>query len=215
MFHTDFVYKNREQKALYVHAKYGPILKGRVLDVGADQGYLSTHLSGDVEYTTVGLEPHHNVRADLEQPIPLPSASFDCVLCMDVLEHVDAIYQLFDELCRVSRRYVIISLPNPWANFITTLRAGYYEHDRPMKFYSLPPSPLPDRHKWFFAASEAKRFIQLRGELNGMQVLQIDQMGLSGVRKQVSRRILRPLVHPSISLDDLLGDTVWAVIAKP
>ena len=47
--------------------------------------------------------------------IPLRTASFDCVLAAEVLEHIP--FEIFglalDELIRVSRRYIIITLPAP------------------------------------------------------------------------------------------------------
>jgi hypothetical protein len=44
LFHTDYVYSDRETKAHYVWLKYRPILKGRLLDVGADECHLKKHL---------------------------------------------------------------------------------------------------------------------------------------------------------------------------
>jgi SAM-dependent methyltransferase len=213
-FQTSFVFTNREEKARYVWLKYQSILSGRMLDVGADQSELRRHLPPDAEYVSAGLEPGHDVRADLENPLPLASGNYDCVLCLDVLEHVDRIHALFDEICRVSRRYVIVSLPNPWANFLRNLRVGYYLSDRPTKYYFLPTEPPVDRHKWFFAASEAKRFLRERGKRNGFHVVQIDQMGLEGFSKAIFRRILPLFVHRSILPEDLLGDTVWAVLER-
>lgn len=213
-FETSFVFTNREQKAEYVWRKYQSILKKRILDVGADRGALKSHLPGDAEYTTCGLEPHHDVRADLEEPLPLPANEYDCVLCLDVLEHVDRIHELFDELCRISRRYVIVSLPNPWSSFLRNLFQGYYAKEQPTKFYGLPTDPPKDRHKWFFSASEAKRFITERGVRNQFQVAQIDEMGLKGFRLRVYRRLLSLVVHRTVRPDDLVGETVWAVLEK-
>ena len=61
---------------------------------------------------------------------------------------------------------------------MTMLRTGYYKHTQtPMKFYSLPPQlPHPhDRHKWFYGAHEAERFLLERGKMNGMKVIQMDR----------------------------------------
>lgn len=39
IFHTGYHYTDRESKAKYVWLKYQPILKGHILDVGADECY--------------------------------------------------------------------------------------------------------------------------------------------------------------------------------
>jgi SAM-dependent methyltransferase len=213
-FETSLVFTNREEKSRYVWLKYQPILEGEILDVGADRGGLKQYLPSGVVYRTAGLELDHDVKVDLEEPLPLETRSFDCVLCLDVLEHVDSLHRLFDELCRVSRRYVVISLPNPWSSFLRNLRDGCYRPEQPLKYYFLPTDPPEDRHKWFFAASEAKRFIRERGARNGFRVVQIDQMGLTGLKRKLESKILRLFVHPSIQVDDLLCETVWGVLER-
>jgi hypothetical protein len=87
-----------------------------------------------------------------------------------------------------------------------------------MKFYGLPLEPPKDRHKWFFSAQEATRFVEYRAEKNQMQVLQMDfvSRGSEGIGwrrylRQVGRRLLlRPNLHP----DDLYAGTLWAVLKK-
>ena len=53
---------------------------------------------------------------DLEkiERLPFDDASFDAVLCSEVLEHLDNLHAMFGELTRVSRRWILISLPNCW-----------------------------------------------------------------------------------------------------
>lgn len=171
-FHTGFVYTDRETKAKFVWLKYGSILKGQVLDVGADQCFLKRHLPEDVEYVGIGLGDSPGlVKVDVEkEAIPYPDNSFDCVLCLDVLEHVDNIHEVFDELCRVTRNWVIVSLPNPWQSFMTCLQKGKYSPDRNLKFYGLPLEKPADRHKWFFSSSEARDFVAYRAEKNRMDL---------------------------------------------
>jgi SAM-dependent methyltransferase len=133
IFHTKYEYKDRETKAKYVWLKYRPILKGKILDVGADECYLRQYLDNPASYLGIGLGGNPDQKVDLErESIPFPDNSFGCVLCLDVLEHLDNIHKVFDELCRVSRRYVVISLPNPWASFWSILRSGGYQPDQPM-----------------------------------------------------------------------------------
>jgi len=215
-FHTDYKYTDRETKARYVWFKYQPILTGRILDVGADECYLKQYLGEDAQYWGIGLGGHPDQVADLEkEKIPFPDNSFDCVLCLDVLEHIENIHEIFDDLCRVTRRYLIISLPSPWSSLFEALLFGDYAPDQPMKFYGLPPEPPEDRHKWFFSNREAQRFICYRADKNKMRVIQIDNYN----PMRIWRRLLYTLVRvalPRINLNlaDLYGGQLWAVLEK-
>lgn len=218
-FQTGFRYFDRKTKARYVFEKYGQILKGEILDVGADACHLREHLGKGVKYTGIGFGEMVDREVDLEiEGIPYSDRSFDCVLCLDVLEHLENIHEFFDELCRVTRKWLIVSLPNPYNTFMSYLREGDYSDGQHMKFYGLPPEKPKERHKWFFAPDEAERFVRLRAEKNGMAVVQFDSeesgKGGPGLRKAVaglldknlSRIVSDPLLHKG---------TMWAVLEKP
>ena len=177
-FHTDYYYTDRETKAKYIWLKYQPILYGSILDVGADRCYLKQYVASNGDYMGIGLGGHPDMQVNLDkEKIPFSDNTFDCVLCLDVLEHLDNIHEVFDELCRVTRRYVIISLPNPWADFYKMLRFEDYRPGQAMKFYGLPLEPPEDRHKWYFSNEEAQKFILYRGAKNNMRVCKWTTMG--------------------------------------
>jgi hypothetical protein len=84
-----------------------------------------------------------------------------------------------------------------------------------MKFYNLPVSPPDDRHKWFYSAHEASRFIIERGNKNGIQVVQIDRERMKPTLKKILFRIATKIfVHPDVDIDSLLGGNIWAVLLK-
>lgn len=218
-FTTMFQYTDRKTKAEYVWLKYRQILQGRLLDVGADACYLKEHLEDGTQYCGVGLGEGVDRVIDLEkEPLPFPDGSFDCVLCLDVLEHVDNIHAVFDEVCRVTSRHAIVSLPNAWLDFYNMLRYGEYRPGQPMKFYGLPVDPPSDRHKWFFSAEEAKAFVVHRALLNKMRIVQMDHeaWGVEGYGFNRFVRIWarRILMRPSLNTDNLYAGTVWAVLEK-
>ena len=158
-----------------------------------------------------------DVEMDLEkEKLPYENSSFDCVLCLDVLEHLDNIHEVFDELCRVTRKYLIISLPKPWASFIGMLRGGVYKHaELPMKFYNLPTDPPIDRHKWFYGMHEAERFLKERGRMNGMEILQMDRENADlNLKIRLYRMALKFVVHKDVDVDSLLSGSVWTVLEK-
>ena len=216
-FHTDFKYTSRKDKPEYVWRKYGEILRGRILDVGADECGLKKFLPEGAEYIGIGLGGSVDVEIDLEKErLPYEDNSFDCALCLDVLEHLDNLHEVFDELCRVTKRYLIISFPNPWADFMGMLRGGYYKHtELPMKFYNLPTAPPLDRHKWFYGIHEAERFLKERGGDNGMKILQMDRENFDiNLKRRLYRMALKLVVHKDVDVDSLWSGSVWTVLEK-
>lgn len=87
-----------------------------VLEVGVGDSLLRTICKQfGVHFTTVDIDPALNpeIVASVSE-LPIESKSFDLTCAFQVLEHLpyqDAL-QGFQELCRVSRRDVLISLPN-------------------------------------------------------------------------------------------------------
>jgi len=216
-FHTDFKYTSRKDKPEYVRRKYREILRGRILDVGADECGLRKFLPEGTEYIGIGLGGSVDVEINLEKErLPFEDNSFDCVLCLDVLEHLDNLHEVFDELCRVTKKYLIITLPNPWASFMGMLRGGYYKHtELPMKFYNLPIDPPEDRHKWFYGIHEAERFVKERGKRNGMKIIQIDiENSMPSLKRWFYCMILKLVVHRDVNVESLLSGRIWAVLSK-
>lgn len=215
-FRTDLRYVDRETKPAYVADKYRAILRGRVLDVGADGAQLQRALPAGTEYVGIGIGAPPTVPVDLErQGIPYADGVFDCVLCLDVLEHVDDPHRLFDELCRVSRGHVVVSLPNCWAAFWSMLQNGPYRPGQATKFYGLPPAPPSDRHKWFFHVGEAERFVRARATLRGARVVQIDCEGdehLPRWQQELNALETAGLVHAGLDPRALFAGALWAVV---
>lgn len=219
-YQTDFQYSDRASKAKYVWLKYRSILEGKILDVGADECYLKQYLDEEASYWGIGLGGNPDQQIDLEQQgVPFDDDSFDVVLCLDVLEHIENIHHVFDELCRVSARYVIISLPNPWGILYDVFRRNNYKPDQATKYYGLPLEKPVDRHKWFFSAEEAEKFILYRAGKNQFRVMQIDYDRVrsegNGVRGFL-RRIARVILFRNKQLDpfNLYAGTLWAILEK-
>ncbi len=90
------------------------------LDVGARDGFISRLLAARVpSVTALDLEEPriddrriHCVRGDVTD-LKIPDASFDLVLCAEVLEHIPPpkLGRACGELSRVARRYLLIGVP--------------------------------------------------------------------------------------------------------
>ncbi|MEM2045693.1 MAG: class I SAM-dependent methyltransferase [Candidatus Bathyarchaeia archaeon] len=91
-----------------------------ILDVGCGNGAFLNSLPA--MYQAVGLDSSHEalkyvktkaIQGDIAS-LPFESASFDLVTCLEVLEHLPSTVfeRALSEIERVSRKYIIISVPN-------------------------------------------------------------------------------------------------------
>ena len=138
------------------------------MDVGCDEAVLRTLLP-ELDYMGLDIGGTADVTHDLEKggPLPFGDGAFDCVICADVLEHLDNLHEVFEELIRVSRRWVIISWPNNWVVARVPINRGRGS----FKFYGLPPDRPVDRHKWFFCYSDARKFVREHVRRKGAKVV--------------------------------------------
>jgi SAM-dependent methyltransferase len=163
---------NEFDRASVLLARYRDLLEGRVLDVGCGDAYGvlraalgSTYEGLDIgdsyKYENAGTregQPEHLWNVEREA-LPFPEASYDTVLCIGALEHLDNIHQVYDELFRVARRRVIVMLPNNWVGLVGSLVVGHnYTH---RAGYGLGPREKSpgQRHKYFFNLEEAGSFL--------------------------------------------------------
>jgi SAM-dependent methyltransferase len=205
-FATAITYTDRSGKARYIADKYRAILGGSVLDVGCDQKQLAQHLPRNAVYTGLDLCPPADITLNLDRhDLPMADRTFDAVIAADVLEHLDRLHGVFDELCRVSREHVIISLPNPLRNLLLEIARG---SEGRLKYYGLPVDPPRDRHRWFFGAEEAAHFLRERGKRNGMEVVQMEPQERGGPswRDSGGREL--------VGTDNARWGTLWCVLRR-
>lgn len=218
-FHTDFRYKARQDKFKYVWLKYQPILEGNILDVGADECYLRDYLPADTNYWGIGLGGSPDQQVNLEEGVlPFADNSYDCVMCLDVLEHLESAHAVFDELCRVSSRYVIVSLPNAWAGILNHVLFGDSSPNQHIKYYGMPPEPQLDRHRWFMSYEEGEHFVRERARINGFSTIQVDAH-LSADTSKLKVKLLHGVVRTGLRFTKadpniFLAGTMWAVLEK-
>ncbi len=113
----------------------------RVLEVGCGEGLLAQHLIGlshepdtfhacDLSLETLAAELDERLifsAADVYE-LPFDGASFDLVVCCEVLEHLEFPGRAIAEICRVSARFVLVSTPRePLWRFLNLLRGKYWE----------------------------------------------------------------------------------------
>lgn len=179
-------YEHPRGRGAFVATTLREFLPGNVLDVGSGRSSEGLKASLGNAYYALDLASSYQFRrpvanttpdavVDLERgELPFDDQVFDTVICTDVLEHIDNIYRVHDELFRVARRYVIISLPNNWPNLFGSFLIGRNITHR--AGYGLTPRPKPhgQRHKYFFNFEEACDFLGGRVPA-GFRICHFDQ----------------------------------------
>jgi hypothetical protein len=179
----DWFYTNREERSKWLAERFNRELgeSNSVLDIGCYNADLKTYLPDNMKYTgiDIGGKPDIILNLDTVDTLSFDDNSFDTVVCADVLEHLENIHTVTDEMCRVSAKYVIITLPNPFADLIPYIRKKRYakslsermNYGKYGKFYGLPLEKPDDRHRWFFSYDEIKEFLEYKASKNAMQIL--------------------------------------------
>jgi len=175
-----------------------------VADVGCRDGVLKKFLAPQIKYVGIDIQPGEHVThiGNIEKGLPIADRTFDAVVALDILEHTDNIWGAFNELVRLAKYQVIISLPNMYhwwhrANFVL---------GREMNKYRLTATPVEDRHRWLPSFSATESFSQ---EMALRSDLTCDLIGMLGSRRHV---LLDALFLP-ISKDLAVWTTV-VVFAK-
>lgn len=115
----------------------------RVLDVGGKRGGLAQsarEIGLDIAYTGLDLSPENvalarevglDVRAaDVNEQLPFPDGAFDCVFCLELLEHLVSPLTLLEEVRRVLGEggRAVVSVPSPYS-WVEVARELFRMHD--------------------------------------------------------------------------------------
>ncbi|MBN1253037.1 MAG: class I SAM-dependent methyltransferase [Bacteroidales bacterium] len=172
----NWFYKNREERSKWLAKRFESEISDskNLLDIGCYNADLKNFISKNINYTGIDIAGKPDVFLNLDkiEKLPFNDNSFDTIVCADVLEHLENIHLIFDELCRVSNKNIIITLPNAYANIPDFFLAKKYSKNietqkqfgKHIKFYGLPLEKPDDRHRWFFSFSEAIDFIKYRAQ---------------------------------------------------
>ena len=134
--------------------------KGSLLDLGSRDQILKKFLPEKISYTGVdiSMNKNNNIISDLNQKLNFDNGAFDFVTALDVAEHLDDPKTFLRECLRVSKKKVLIVLPN----------ISYYESR--FRFllkgnlgskYHFSGDNKDDRHKWFTNFYLVKNFFEV------------------------------------------------------
>jgi SAM-dependent methyltransferase len=171
-----------------------------VLDVGCRDKTLKVFLKNDIAYQGIDFEDSQEViGSDLEKGIPFPDESFDVVFALDVLEHVDNAQFLFQEIIRVSKKEIVMALPNMYYwKFRLRFLKGKDISDK----YIFHTHAQLDRHRWITSYNSALKFVKLNSGNEKMVIkkefYQYKSKLLKSIDKKLSGKFPNLFVHTVI-----------------
>jgi SAM-dependent methyltransferase len=206
---TEFIaFPTRIDRSKFVAKRFAKYLNKSVLDVGCYEAPLRDIL-GEKIYTGIDIVGKPDVKFDLDSStlFPFENEAFKSIICVDVLEHLNNLHFVFSELVRVSKEYIIISLPNCWRDARVPIERGrgHFAH------YGLPVNKIIDRHRWFFNLSEAKQFLNAQIEVFN---LKLEEMFLTEKPKNSVLRFFRRIRYPGERYMNRYSHTIWVVLKK-
>ncbi|MCP4911899.1 MAG: methyltransferase domain-containing protein [Oligoflexia bacterium] len=110
----------------------------KLMDVGCGQGHLLSrvkshgysNLTGCDYSDFQGEKDFEFFQHDCNEKLPVEDSSFDCLLCSEVIEHIENPWHFIRELIRVLKPggSLVLSTPNPesWLSILTLVVKGYY-----------------------------------------------------------------------------------------
>ncbi len=151
-----------------------------LLDVGCRDCALNEYVRDMVSYS--GVDLFQNERGtvefvtDIANGLPVDDASYDVVVALDVLEHLDDVHTGIADLLRVARKTVIINLPN--MAFVMQ-RFNFFLRGRfNTKKYDLVYNPREknrDRHRWLTVQPQTDVYMQdlARDNSYGLEIIRV------------------------------------------
>ena len=202
-------FADRARRSAYIAERFRSYLSGKVLDVGCDKAVLKT-LIPSLDYTGIDIGGTPDLKLDLDRidKLPFPDGAFQCVVCSDVLEHLNNLHHIFGELVRVAKEHLIISLPNCWTAARQPIERGRGSFGK----YGLPVQAPMDRHKWFFSLSEAREFIHGQALLRPIAI--VEWLASEKPRPLVVRALRRARYPSQERYLNRYAHTVWVVLKK-
>lgn len=143
-----------------------------VLDVGCRDTVLKSYLPEGTRYSGVDLFQNDagsvDYVTDLTKGLPFEDRSWDTVMALDVVEHIDDMHAALAELWRVCDRHLIVVLPN-MAHIVFRLAFLTKGHPGTDKYDLFFPGDQ-DRHRWFTTLRQSDAYMARFAESVGADI---------------------------------------------
>ncbi len=214
---VDARYESRESKNQFVAKEIEKLAVKTVLNIGSGVSRdLKRALPESISLFEIDRVQGMDAQIDLDKisELPFDSNSFDLCSAFDVLEHLENFHLINSELYRISRKYVLIALPNSPAEIVTSVLRNRQIDDLSLnygtfsKYYGLPLEPPQDRHKWWLYFQDIVRFYYLFSQLNGCE------LEFWTRKRRIKGRLAKMILGERIS-NTFLVPYVWIKLTKP
>jgi SAM-dependent methyltransferase len=182
-----------------------------VLDVGCRTCELADLLDQTVAYAGADLVADVNGRVKYVGDICTLQIKdqFDAVVALDILEHLENPWAVFDVLVASARRHLVVSLPNCYdlKSRIRFLAGGPLGGK-----YAFRTNEFGDRHRWLMNRAEIVSFYEEMARKHDLRLQVSDLTYGQGGHSTVSSRFGRALSF--ILPRNLVAETVFAVFSR-
>ena len=208
--YTPYMDRKKQRNRLVVD-RFKPYFGDSVLNIGSRDKSLEEMLGRPVSIVDKNNPDLPEFNWEIEQ-LPYEDGAFETVVCLDTLEHIDALHKAFKDMMRVSSRYVVMSLPNNWKKALNEFIRGRGR----WASYGIPPERPFDRHKWFFNTEDVEDFVYYHAAAS-KENYEIKE-AVYHIPKTIPRiKITHPIlkaVLPEHSFKNLFTETVFFVFEK-
>jgi len=134
--------------------------------------------SSAISVKEVDMQGECDLQVDIDslEQLPFQDQSFDVVCAFDVLEHLENFHLINQEMLRVSKRFMLISLPNSAAEIIPIVMRNKFQTQPNFNrgvfsiFYGIPLRKPDDRHRWWLYFQDIVRYYYYFSLENGSRV---------------------------------------------
>ena len=199
--------RTRKDRTEWLYHNFKDIFKkGVVLDAGCDDAPLR-NIIGKNKYFGIDVIGNYDLKINLEnfKKLPFKKNEFETTICIEVLEHLDNLHVIANDLFRVTKSHLLISLPNSWRDSRKQIERGRGT----IGHYGLPITKPLDRHKWFINTQEAVFFFQ-KIKPKDYQL----EITITEPKRNFVKKLLRTLWYSSQAYQNKFGQTIWAKYSK-
>jgi SAM-dependent methyltransferase len=135
-----------------------------LLDVGCRGCELQKYVKGSVRYSGVDLiqngEKNVDHVLDVEKGLPFGDGSYDIVVALDLIEHLNDLQGGLEEMLRVARKTMVVMVPN--LAYVTFRRVFFLSgsFSRLTDKFDLTYGMGTDRHRWLTVLPQVDEYMK-------------------------------------------------------